>query len=343
MLADTLRIATYNTDLERDGPGLLLRDIRRGKDPQVEAVVRVITAARPDVIALQGVDFDYHGLALAALRDRLGRAGWPMEYQFALPPNTGMPTGLDMDGDGRRGTPRDAQGYGRFAGQAGMAIISRHPIRTAAVRDHSALLWKELPGALLPHEDGRPFPSVAAQAAQRLSSVGHWAVPVRVSGRDLWLLTYHAGPPVFDGPEDRNGRRNHDETRFWSLFLDGEFGAPPDGPYVLLGGTNTDPADGQGRAAALDALLSDPRLTDPRPRGRGDTAADAAHSGDPSLDTVAWSGPVPGNQRVDYVLPSSRLGVRGAGVFWPAPGDPMAGPAATASPHRLVWVDLDWP
>ncbi|WP_273249152.1 endonuclease/exonuclease/phosphatase family protein [Sediminimonas qiaohouensis] len=341
--ADALRIATYNTDLERDGPGLLLRDILRGQDAQVDAVARVIAAAAPDIIALQGVDFDYHGLSLRAFRGRLAQSGWPMAHQFALPPNTGLPTGLDMDGDGRRGTPRDAQGYGHFAGQGGMAILSRHPILADKARDFSPLLWRDLPGALLPLKNGRPFPSAAAQAAQRLSSVGHWAVPVRVRDRDLWLLSYHAGPPVFDGPEDRNGRRNHDETRFWSLFLDGQFGAPPDGAFVLMGGTNTDPADGQGRAGALNTLLSDPRLRDPRPKGRGDTASDAAHTGDPALDTVDWPGPVPGNQRVDYVLPSAELAVRGAGVFWPAPGDPMAAPVEVASPHRLVWIDVEWP
>ena len=179
---------------------------------------------------------------------------------------------------------------------------------------------------------------------QRLSSKGHWAVPLRVRGRLLWLLTYHAGPPVFDGPQDRNGRRNHDETRFWTLFLDGHFGAPPDGPFVLLGSTNTDPVDGQGRPGAMTALLNDPRLQDPHPRGPGGAgAADAAHAGDPALDTVDWPGPDPGNQRVDYVLPAAGLRVRGAGVLWPPAGDALAETVATASRHRLVWVDIAWP
>ena len=53
--------------------------------------------------------------------------------------------------------------------------------------------------------------------------------------------------------------------------------------------------------------------------------------------------PGPGNLRVDYVLPSATLAVSGAGVFWPAPGDPAAGVAATASRHRLVWVDIVLP
>ncbi len=36
----------------------------------------------------------------------------------------------------------------------------------------------------------------------------------------LHLLASHPTPPAFDGPEDRNGRRNHDEIRFWNDYLD---------------------------------------------------------------------------------------------------------------------------
>jgi len=51
-----LRIATYNSDLSRKGPGLLLRDILRGEDAQIHAVMRVISSISPDVLLLQ--DFD---------------------------------------------------------------------------------------------------------------------------------------------------------------------------------------------------------------------------------------------------------------------------------------------
>ncbi|MEC9313216.1 MAG: endonuclease/exonuclease/phosphatase family protein, partial [Pseudomonadota bacterium] len=44
--ADTVRIATFNTELSRKGPGLLLRDIERGEDPQIAAVIDVILAAK---------------------------------------------------------------------------------------------------------------------------------------------------------------------------------------------------------------------------------------------------------------------------------------------------------
>jgi len=38
--AEPIRVATYNAELSRKGPGLLLRDILRGKDDQLAAVVR---------------------------------------------------------------------------------------------------------------------------------------------------------------------------------------------------------------------------------------------------------------------------------------------------------------
>ena len=59
-------MATFNADLTREGPGLLLRDIRTAKDPQVEAAAGVIAAAAPDVILLTGIDYDLDGVALAA-------------------------------------------------------------------------------------------------------------------------------------------------------------------------------------------------------------------------------------------------------------------------------------
>jgi endonuclease/exonuclease/phosphatase family metal-dependent hydrolase len=340
--AEVLRIATYNVDLSRKGPGLLLRDIARGEDTQIAAVVQVIATVRPDVLALQGIDWDLDGMALAALRDALARAGVDYAHRFAAQPNTGLPSGHDMDGDGRRDEPEDAQGYGAFTGANGMALLSRLPIDTGGIRDFTSLLWADLLGAQLPiHADGTPFPSEAAQAAQRLSSVAHWAVPVRLpSGQSLTVLTFHATPPVFDGPEDRNGRRNADEILFWRAYLDGAFGPAPDKGFVIAGDANLDPHDSDGRRAAITSLLNDPRLQDPRPASPGaETAPAQGHSGPDALDTVDWEGI--GRLRVDYVLPSRDLRVIDAGVYWPAPGTPGHDTALAASRHRLVWVDVE--
>ena len=341
--AEPLRIATYNTELSRKGPGLLLRDILSGKDEQVAAVVQVIVRADPDIVLLQGIDYDHGGVTLAALAGALSRAGADYPFRFALRPNSGQRTGLDHDGDGRTDGARDAQGFGRYPGQGGMALLSRYPVETGGVRDFSGLLWADLPGAELPRADGTLFPGAALYAVQRLSSVGHWDVPVRVGERTLHLLAFHATPPVFDGPEDRNGLRNRDELRLWARYLEGALpGPPPPGRgFVVLGDANLDPADGDGRSAAMAAFLSDPRLHDPLPRSAGGAAAaNAAHQGDPALDTADWDDAGPGNLRVDYVLPSADLTVAGAGVFWPAPGAEGHEAALAASRHRLVWVDL---
>ncbi|MDS9466592.1 endonuclease/exonuclease/phosphatase family protein [Paracoccus sp. MBLB3053] len=327
--ADPLRIATFSPDLSRDGPGLLFRDLGRD-DPQIAAVIRVIGEARPDILLLTGFDWDHDGLALAAFQKRLGGSDLDYPYSFAARPNAGIPTGLDLNGDGRLGGPADRQGFGRFSGQGGMAILSRHPV--GAVTNYSELLWQELAGNLMPDT-----PAEVA-AIQRLSSVAHWDASIMVDGRPLHLLAMSATPPVFDGPEDRNGRRNHDELAFWLDHL-------PDTDFVLAGKLNIDAVDGDGRPEALSRIMDFVQDTEPRSRGgkvAGAASKNAGQKGDPALDTADWPGArAPGNLRVDYVLPKKGLRVIGSGVLWPEGGE-LADVAQEASAHRLVWVEIDW-
>ena len=350
---ESLRIATYNVDLSRRGPGLMLRDIERG-EALIAEVVATIAAAAPDVVLLTGFDYDHEGVALAAFEALLARAGAPYPHRFARRPNTGLATGLDMNGDGRAGDPADAQGYGRFAGADGMAILSRLPVLTSQAVDFSAFLWRDLPGAVLPQANGRPFPSDAALAVQRLSTTAHWDVPVALPGGGvLRLLAFYATPPVFDGTEDRNGLRNAAEVDFWRAYLDGALLWPaPEKPFVILGDANLDPEDGDGRGTAMRALLADPRLQDPLPasaQGRAAQGPGSPQRGDPALDTADWPGEGdaagPGNLRVDYVLPSRGLQVLGAAVVWPAPAamPPPENGAPVATRHGLVWVDIAVP
>jgi hypothetical protein len=338
--ADLLRVATFNVELTRKGPGLLLRDLTRGKDPQIDAIVAVIARHAPDVLAIQNFDWDHEQTALTAFAELLADAGAPYPHRFSARPNSGLATDLDLDGDGRLGGPGDAQGFGAFTGQGGLAVLSRHPIATAQITNLSGVLWTDLPDALLPAwPDGRPFPSDDAIAIQRLSSTAHWIVPITLPDGSLFdLLTFQAGPPVFDGAEDRNGRRNHDEIRLWTEVLDGRFGLLHD-RFVLAGGANLDPHDSDGLTVAMRTLLADPRLSDPGPASAGAAqSADQGHEGDNALDTVDWDGV--GRMRVDYVLPASGWRVIDAGVAWPADGEDGRPEALAASRHRLVWVDL---
>ncbi len=292
----------------------MLRDILSGTDPQVTAVLEQITQAAPDIIALQGIDHDLGNLAVRAFADALAARGHSLPHIFTAPPNAGLMTPLDLDGDGKTGGPGDAQGYGRFFGQGSMAILSRYPLLHEEAVDYATLLWRDLPQALLPEKDGSAFPSAAALAVQRLSSHGHWVVPVAHPALGtVTLMVYHATPPVFDGPEDRNGRRNHDETMLWYHLLDGRLGTVPASRFVILGDANLDPARGDGRGEGMRKLLARPDLQDPLP----------------GQATVSFSqtGPL----RTDYVLPSADWTVRNARIM---PANP------DASRHALVWVDL---
>ena len=325
-----MRIATYNIDLWAKGPGLALQSLQRGDNPAQLAAIQVILALNADVLLLTGIDYDLQGATLAALEGRLAQAGAPYPHRLALRPNTGVATGLDLNGNGVLGEPRDAQAYGRWAGEGGMAILSRLPLDTANIRDFSGLLWSDLPENLRPPD---------TPASQLLSSSGHYEVPVVLpDGRSLRLLAYYASPPIFDGPEDRNGRRNHDETAFWLRLLAGGLAfKPPEPPFVLLGQSNLDPADGEGRRQAITALLNHPGLQDPQPRSTSGRT-EPNQTGDPALDTALY--PKIGGLRVEVILPSTDLQISGSGVLWPPDADPLAAMLAIASRHRPLWVDL---
>ena len=349
--ATTLRIATLNPGLKGEGPGLLLRDILSRGSEKVEAARDLILRAEPDILVLTSFDFDRGLVALSAFNDVLREGGGGFPYLYARLPNSGMATGLDLDHDGRLGGPRDAQGYGEYAGQGGLALLSDFPVETAAARDFSSLLWSDLPDAELPVWSDSP--DSAASTLQRLSSVAHWDVPVRIGCDRLHLLTYHATTPAFDGPEDRNGLRNRDENLFWLRYLDGRLPwAPPEAQFVLLGDANLDPEDGGGDRNAIRRLLADPRLQDPAPASdRGVRAASAqggvnvGQKGDPALDTADWRDTDgPGNLRVDYVLPAAGLEVLGSGLMWADDGvqDLSAGDSGPLLRHALVWVDIRW-
>ena len=64
--AEGLRVALFHTELARDGPGLLLRDILKGEDAQIGAVVRVLRHVDADILVLADVDYDLGGHALGA-------------------------------------------------------------------------------------------------------------------------------------------------------------------------------------------------------------------------------------------------------------------------------------
>ncbi|HET7810391.1 MAG TPA: endonuclease/exonuclease/phosphatase family protein [Steroidobacteraceae bacterium] len=370
----TLRIATFNCSLNRPVEGGLLRSLSTPGDPQARAVAEIIQRVRPDILLLQEFDYDAAGASLAAFqsnylaRPQGGAQAIHFEHSFFAGSNTGTPSGFDLDRDGRIGGGGDALGFGEFPGQYAMVLLSRFPIERDAVRTFRQFLWRDMPGALLPDDPSTPAPadwcSPQALAVLPLSSKSHWDVPVRVGGQALHLLISHPTPPAFDGPEDRNGRRNHDEIRLWSDYLDGaaylrddagRAGGFAGGRFVIMGDQNSDPVDGGSLHDAIDALVNHARVDRsfvPRSAGGPEAAArqggaNQAQRGDPRFDTADFDDRVAGNLRVDYLLPSKGLRVCGGGVFWPPRSSPLArlvdgGDDAPppSSDHRLAWIDV---
>nr|WP_240675190.1 endonuclease/exonuclease/phosphatase family protein [Cellulomonas endophytica] len=358
-----LRVATYNASLNRSAEGELATDLATPEDPQARAVAEVVQTVAPDVLLLNEFDGDPAGVSAGLFRQNYlevpqgDQRAVTYPYAFWAPVNTGVPSGFDLDGDGTVGGPDDAWGFGAFPGQYGMLVLSKYPIDTEAVRTFRDFRWQDMPGNVLPEG----FYSDEELAGFPLSSKSHWDVPVTVDGRTVHVLAAHPTPPTFDGPEDRNGRRNHDEIRFWADYVRdaayvyddaGVRGGLDHGErFVVVGDYNADPVDGDSVDGAIRQLLDLDLVQDPLPTSAGgpeaaalQAGANVAHTGDPALDTADFADTAPGNLRVDYVLPSTTVQVEDAGVFWPAAGEPgseLTGlfPFPT-SDHRLVWADL---
>ncbi len=367
----TVRIATYNVSLYRNASGELNRELAGGQCEQAKRLARVIQTVRPDVLLLNEIDFEPQNTAVQSFVakylgiDQTDTLAIEYPFVYAAPSNTGEPSKMDLDRDGRPGTPGDAWGFGRYPGQYGMAVVSRFPIDAKAVRTFRKLRWATMPGARRPIDpsSGKSFYTDEEWSRLRLSSKSHWDVPIEIpSLGTLHLLASHPTPPVFDGPEDRNGSRNHDEIRLWADYIAANAanyliddngmrgGIAPGQPFVIAGDLNCDPVDGDTKPVGISLLLNHPKINGSlRPLSTG--AAESARKnaelnrtqqGDAATDTADFSGDGQGNLRVDYVLPSRELKVVDTGVFWPASNEPLA-PSITATDHRLVWIDIALP
>lgn len=368
-----VRVATYNTSLFAESAGGLIRRLEAG-DPDARKIAAVLQRMRPDIVLLNEFDYDPQGRAADVFqRDYLqvpqveGARALHYPHRYLAPVNTGVPSGLDLNGDGATGGQGraggdDAWGYGLHPGQYGMLVLSRHPIDEAGVRTFQRLRWSAMPGARPPLDPttGRAWYPPQVWTQLRLSSKSHWDVPIRTPAGVVHLLASHPTPPVFDGPEDRNGARNADELRLWREFLSNPpdarnwlcddqgrcGGLTPGVRFVIAGDLNNDPVDGDGRHEAIAALLDHPRVlrhAPPRSEGAVEIARQYAlagihHRGDPANATGDF-GPNTGTLRLDYVLPSVGLRVEASGVFWPSSGSADAA-IADGSDHRLVWIDL---
>ncbi|WP_033105999.1 endonuclease/exonuclease/phosphatase family protein [Microbacterium sp.] len=373
-----LRFATFNASLNRGTEGALVADLAAPGNPQADAVAEIIQRSNPDVLLINEFDYDAGGEALRLFQENYLSVphddAKPVEYayRYSAPVNTGVPSGFDLNNDGAISGGDDAWGFGLFPGQYGMAVYSKYPIDQDAIRTFQNLVWADMPGALLPDDpttaEPADFYSAEELARFPLSSKSHWDVPIEVSkNKTVHFLVSHPTPPTFDGAEDRNGRRNHDEIRLWADYIaggktasyivddqGGEGGLGRNELFVIAGDQNADPNDGDSTDGAIDQLLDSPRVnTASVHTSTGALEAtelqggiNLEHVGDPAQDTADFSEP-PGNVRVDYVLPSRQIRILDSGVFWPASDDPLSRLTGVypfpSSDHRLVWSDVDVP
>jgi len=384
-----VRFSSFNASLNRSSAGRLITDLSTPNNQQAKNVAETIQRVNPDVLLINEFDYDSSNTALNLFQQNYlsvsQNGATPVNYPFryTAPSNTGIASGLDLDNNGSavtqigaNGYGNDAFGFGDFPGQYGMAVYSKYPIDTANIRTFQNFLWKDMPGALLPDNSSTPaandYYSPAELNVFRLSSKSHWDVPININGEIVHALVSHPTPPVFDGPEDRNGKRNHDEIRFWADYVTpgkGSYiyddrgtvgGLAPNASFVIMGDQNADPFDGDSFNNAIWQLLDNSRVntgvtsTIPASLGGMEQVADGGNNvnqkGNPAFDTADFgdAGNNPGNLRVDYVLPSADLPINDAAVFWPLTTDPLyrlVGDRQTAentptSDHSLVWADI---
>ena len=227
-MSNQVRFATFNASLNRTEAGQLIQDLSTTENEQTKTVAEIIQRVNPDILLVNEFDFDSEGIAANLFRENyleISQNGVsPVEYPFVYfaPSNTGIASGFDLDNNGEivitPGTDNygnDSLGFGDFPGQFAMVLYSKYPIVEEGIRTFKNFLWQDMPGALLPDNldtvEANDWYSQAELEVFPLSSKSHWDVPIEVSGEIIHTLVSHPTPPFFDGDEDRNGRRNHDE------------------------------------------------------------------------------------------------------------------------------------
>jgi hypothetical protein len=371
--SDGVRFATFNLSLNRPAAGDLVKHLDLSQPEPSNPAFRqqarnnaeVIQRNRPDVLLIN--EFDFAPQAVELFRRNFlevsQNGARPIHYRYAYiaPSNTGVASGFDLNNASPPGHPAgvpvttpgaagygdDAFGFGAFPGQFGMVVYSRYPILREDVRTFQFFRWKDMPGALLPDDAATPAPADWYSEHElnvfRLSSKSHWDLPIRIRGKTVHFLVSHPTPPVFDGTEDRNGKRNHDEIRFWADYIAGgsraayiyddggvRGGLDPGSRFVIAGDQNSDPLDGDSIPGSIQQLIEHPLVnTSKTPESRGGPEAaqyqgraNLTHRSDPRFDTADFNDAAPGNLRADYVLPAKNIKITDSAVFWPTRGIP---------------------
>ncbi len=352
-----VKFATFNIE------NLTTEQVQKKGDTQASAAAEIIQRVNPDVLALNEIANNIQqgkmtgtSNAEAFVENYLkkpqkeGLPSLDYEYIYVAKSNTGIPSGMDIDNNGKVVTEpgsrlygNDCYGWGEYPGQYAMALLSKYPIRRDQVRTFRKFLWKDMPNNKMPvgSEHGGQFLTEEEAEKFRLSSKSHWDVPVNIDGTTVHILMAHPTPPVFDAEANLNGRRNHDEVRLLTDYVKGKDyiyddsgqkgGLPEAAKFVLMGDMNASPG-GADNFQAAKLLINNPEMntsTFPMSQGGIDIGAAAR------FNTMS-------DLRVDYVLPSEEITIKGSGVFWPGLGPDsllLKEVVKNASDHRMVWVE----
>lgn len=334
--------------------------LKDGDNAQIKNIAEILQRVRPNVVLLN--EFDYienPKLGILAFQNKYlalpQNNAKPIDYPYSYiaPVNTGVLAPVDLNNDGSVSLPGDGFGFGFYPGHYGMVVLSQFPIEHKSARTFQKFLWQHMPNAKKPvNEDGKLFYSDKAWKALRLSSKSHWDIPVNVNGEIIHLLASHPTPPVFDGPENRNGKRNHDEIRFWSDYISDDKkinayiyddqkkygGLGKNKRFVILGDLNASMVEGDGLREGIRSLVKHKNVMQdilPESVAGKQNKPDSIHS---ASHTAHWG------MRADYVLPSAfGFGYKASGIFWPEKQSKLfrlVNGLTSSSDHRLVWVEV---
>ncbi|WP_254911243.1 endonuclease/exonuclease/phosphatase family protein [Pseudoalteromonas sp. A601] len=362
--AGNIRVATFNVSMdatnytaqgESVNPNALVNALKSDHQ-QIKNIAEIIQRVRPDILLLnefdyvnksQGIDYFIQNY-LKVSQNKQPAINYP--YTYIGPVNTGVASEFDFDNDGKKtGKLGDAYGFGFFPGHYGMAVLSRYPIDFDKVRSLQKFKYKDMPDAQMPidPETKQDWYNNDEWQAMRLSSKSFWDLPIDVKGKTVHLLASHPTPPVFDGEEDRNGKRNHDEVRLVKDYIENasylyddkgvKGGLKSNSRFVIVGDLNAAPEGDKKRPNTTNQLLANPLINSqfvPVSKGAATSYTDkyaAAY-------TAHWQA------RVDYVLPSTYgLSVQDGGVFWPTKNSELyrlIKDRNASSDHRMVWLDI---
>jgi len=371
-----LRVATFNVSMEalnytvkieNDKTNInsnALTNALQNNHLQIRNIAEIIQRTNPDIILLNEFDRvdDTITNILYFINKYLGESqhnqqtiNYPYFYQGSV--NTGIKVNSDLNGDGNSSQlPFDTHGFGHFIGHFGMVLLSKYPIDESAIRTFQKFKWHDMPNALKPinPETNQLWYTDDTWKTLRLSSKSHWDIPIKINGEIVHILASHPTPPVFDGPENRNGNRNHDEIRFWFDYINNKQGdyiyddnhqkgaLKVNQRFIIIGDQNASSIEGDAiltkTSQGITALLSSDKIQDSLPTSLGGQKHSNGNIN--GIHHTAYWG-----MRADYVLPSTfGFIIKKSGVFWPQQDEDtyrLIENRQASSDHRLVWVDVE--